>query len=163
QEMFALEEGPVTLTLPPELSATSYQDLADYLAIFLRKAKRRADQMTAAGGDEALETGCTPSRRDLNPKRDVAASPLGDAASGKRTRERRIRVRTQRSERLQSPALGYTAPDFMRVFVKICTCSHATVHACAISRLEIDNTLRTNAGRSRRSPRAFDAARHARA
>jgi len=50
QEMFALEEGPVTLTFPPELSATSYQDLADYLAIFLRKVKRKADRMTAAGG-----------------------------------------------------------------------------------------------------------------
>src|SRR5262249_1912271 len=116
-----------------------------------------------AAHSKTCRSGMFPSCRDLNPKRDVAASPLGDAASGKRTRERRIRVRTQRSERLQSPALGCTAPDFMRVFVKICTCSNATVHASAIPRLEVDNTLRTNAGRSRCSPRGFDAAHHAQA
>jgi hypothetical protein len=36
-----LEEGPVTLSFPASLSAESYQDLADHLAIF-RKAKRRS-------------------------------------------------------------------------------------------------------------------------
>jgi hypothetical protein len=43
QEIFNLEEGPVTLTFPVELSAESYQDLADHIAIFLRKAKRRSE------------------------------------------------------------------------------------------------------------------------
>jgi hypothetical protein len=32
----------VTLSFPASLSAESYQDLADHLAIFLRKAKRRS-------------------------------------------------------------------------------------------------------------------------
>src|SRR5262249_60933481 len=38
-------------------------------------------------------------------KRTVAVSPLG-AVGGKPTREHRIRVRSQRSERLQFPALA---------------------------------------------------------
>jgi hypothetical protein len=42
QEVFTLDEGSVTLTFPATLSAESYQDLADHLEIFLRKAKRRA-------------------------------------------------------------------------------------------------------------------------
>ena len=42
QEVFALDEGDVTLTFPASLSTQSYQDLADYLELFLRKAKRRA-------------------------------------------------------------------------------------------------------------------------
>jgi hypothetical protein len=45
-----LEEGPVTLTFPAALSSESYEDLADHLAIFLRKAKRRSGK---AGDDEA--------------------------------------------------------------------------------------------------------------
>jgi hypothetical protein len=43
QEVFNLEEGPVTLTFPAVLSGESYQDLVDHLTIFMRKAKRRAD------------------------------------------------------------------------------------------------------------------------
>jgi hypothetical protein len=43
QEVFNLEEGPVTLMYPATLSSESYQDLADHLAIFLLKAKRRSD------------------------------------------------------------------------------------------------------------------------
>lgn len=52
-----LEEGAVTLTFPAELSATSYQDLADHLELFLRKAKRKADRMIADNGpdDEAAK------------------------------------------------------------------------------------------------------------
>jgi hypothetical protein len=42
QEIFALDEGPVTLTFPASLSSESYQDLADHIGIFLRKASRRA-------------------------------------------------------------------------------------------------------------------------
>ena len=53
-----LEEGPVTLTFPASLSANSYQDLSDYLSLFLRKAKRHADairqfdEMVGKTGDE---------------------------------------------------------------------------------------------------------------
>jgi hypothetical protein len=43
QEVFNLEEGPVTLMFPATLSSESYKDLADHLAIFLRKAKRRSE------------------------------------------------------------------------------------------------------------------------
>lgn len=43
QEVFNLEEGPVTLTFPEKLSAESYQDLEDHLGLFLRKAKRRSE------------------------------------------------------------------------------------------------------------------------
>ena len=42
QEVFNLEEGPVTLMFPATLSGASYTDLADHLELFLRKAKRRA-------------------------------------------------------------------------------------------------------------------------
>jgi hypothetical protein len=42
QEVFNLDEGPVTLTFPAALSVASYQDLEDHLKIFMRKAKRRA-------------------------------------------------------------------------------------------------------------------------
>jgi hypothetical protein len=41
QEVFNLDEGPVTLTFPESLSEESYQDLASYFELFLRKAKRR--------------------------------------------------------------------------------------------------------------------------
>jgi hypothetical protein len=47
QEVFNLDEGPVTLTFPSTLSTESYQDLEDHIAIFLRKAKRRAQIATA--------------------------------------------------------------------------------------------------------------------
>jgi hypothetical protein len=43
QEVFNLDEGPVTLTFPAKLSVASYEDLEAHLEIFLRKAKRRAD------------------------------------------------------------------------------------------------------------------------
>lgn len=42
QEVFNLDEGPVTLTVPATLSEESYTDLADQLELFLRRAKRRA-------------------------------------------------------------------------------------------------------------------------
>lgn len=42
QEVFNLEEGPVTLSFPAALSADSYEDLEAYLQLFLKKAKRRA-------------------------------------------------------------------------------------------------------------------------
>jgi hypothetical protein len=44
QEIFNLDEGSVVLTYPAALSAQSYQDLSDYLELFLRKAKRRAEK-----------------------------------------------------------------------------------------------------------------------
>jgi hypothetical protein len=47
QEIFNLDEGSVILTYPASLSPQSYQDLSDYLELFLRKAKRRAER-----GDE---------------------------------------------------------------------------------------------------------------
>ncbi|SEN11398.1 hypothetical protein [Bradyrhizobium sp. OK095] len=43
QEVFYLDEGPVTLSAPSMLSPESYQDVADRLAIFLRGLKRRSD------------------------------------------------------------------------------------------------------------------------
>jgi hypothetical protein len=43
QEMFNLDEGPVTLSVPATLSPESYQDMADRIEIFLRGLKRRAD------------------------------------------------------------------------------------------------------------------------
>jgi hypothetical protein len=49
QEIFNLDEGSVVLTYPASMSAQSYQDLADYLELFLRKAKRRAER----NGEEA--------------------------------------------------------------------------------------------------------------
>ena len=47
QEVFNLDEGPVTLTFPASLSADSYADLKDHLDLFLRKAKRQADKVAA--------------------------------------------------------------------------------------------------------------------
>jgi hypothetical protein len=41
QEVFNLDEGPVTLTVPATLSEASYADLADQFELFLRRAKRR--------------------------------------------------------------------------------------------------------------------------
>ena len=54
QEVFNLDEGPVTLTFPAKMSAASYEDLEAHLQIFLRKTKRRADalrQFNAESGD----------------------------------------------------------------------------------------------------------------
>jgi hypothetical protein len=42
KEIFNLDEGPVILSFPASLSPESYQDLEDYLTLFLRKAKRNA-------------------------------------------------------------------------------------------------------------------------
>ena len=44
QEVFSLDEGPVTLTFPAALSVESYEDLKDHLDLFLRKAKRQANR-----------------------------------------------------------------------------------------------------------------------
>jgi hypothetical protein len=50
QEVFNLDEGPVTLTISATLSEESYADLADQLELFLRRAKRRAGK---SSNDEA--------------------------------------------------------------------------------------------------------------
>jgi hypothetical protein len=42
QEVFNLDEGPVTLAFPSTLSPESYEDLKDQLELFLRRAQRRA-------------------------------------------------------------------------------------------------------------------------
>lgn len=44
KEVFALDEGDVTLTFPDDLSVDSYNDLEGYLKLFLSKAKRRAEK-----------------------------------------------------------------------------------------------------------------------
>jgi hypothetical protein len=55
QEVFNLEEGPVTFIVPATLSPESYQDMADRIEIFLRGLKRRSDAEAArrlfGGGD----------------------------------------------------------------------------------------------------------------
>ena len=51
QEVFNLDEGPVTLTFPAKMSAASYEELEDHLQIFLRKAKRRAAALQQANAD----------------------------------------------------------------------------------------------------------------
>jgi hypothetical protein len=43
QEVFNLDEGPVTLIFPSDLSPASYEELQDGLQFFLRRAKRRAE------------------------------------------------------------------------------------------------------------------------
>jgi hypothetical protein len=43
QAIFTLDEGDVVLSFPSNLSAEGYKDLEEYLQIFLRKAKRRAN------------------------------------------------------------------------------------------------------------------------
>jgi hypothetical protein len=43
QEVFHIDEGPVTLSAPATLSPESYQDMADRIEIFLRGLKRRSD------------------------------------------------------------------------------------------------------------------------
>lgn len=51
QEVFNLDEGPVTLTFPAELTTTSYEDLKSYFDLFLRKAKRQAEKRREESGD----------------------------------------------------------------------------------------------------------------
>lgn len=48
QAVFALDEGDVSMTFPAGLTVDGFQELADYLDIFLRKARRQKEQ-------EALE------------------------------------------------------------------------------------------------------------
>jgi hypothetical protein len=48
QEVFNLDEGPVTLTIPAMLSEASYTDLADQFELFLRRVKRRVTKGEAA-------------------------------------------------------------------------------------------------------------------
>ena len=47
QEVFNLDEGPVTFSVPATLSPESYQDMADRIEIFLRGLKRRSDAEAA--------------------------------------------------------------------------------------------------------------------
>ena len=42
QEVFNLDEGPVTLSFPADLSPESYEDLKDQLELILRRAQRRS-------------------------------------------------------------------------------------------------------------------------
>ena len=44
KEVFALDEGDVVLTFPENISPDSYGDLEGYLNLFLKKAKRKAEQ-----------------------------------------------------------------------------------------------------------------------
>jgi hypothetical protein len=57
QEVFNLDEGPVTLTFPATLSEDSYQDLEDRLKIVLRGLKRRSAvlQMMREDAGKGLE------------------------------------------------------------------------------------------------------------
>ncbi len=48
QEVFNLDEGPVTLSVPATLSEASYADLADQFELFLRRAKRRVSKKDEA-------------------------------------------------------------------------------------------------------------------
>jgi hypothetical protein len=43
REVFGLAEGDVVISFPENLSSESYEDLAAYFELFLRKAKRRAE------------------------------------------------------------------------------------------------------------------------
>lgn len=52
QEIFNLDEGPVTLSFPGELSPESYEDLKASLELFLRRAQRRAALRTLIGPDD---------------------------------------------------------------------------------------------------------------
>ena len=47
EEVFNLDEGPVTLTIPAVLSPESYEDMADRIEIFMRGLKRRSDAEVA--------------------------------------------------------------------------------------------------------------------
>lgn len=43
EDVYSLDEGPVVLQWPEKISKTSAQDLADWLALIIRKAKRSAE------------------------------------------------------------------------------------------------------------------------
>jgi hypothetical protein len=47
RNVFHVDEGPVTLSVPATLSPESYQDMADRIEIFLRGLKRRSDAEAA--------------------------------------------------------------------------------------------------------------------
>jgi hypothetical protein len=57
QEVFVLDEGPVSLTFLANLSPDSYEDLEAHLQLILRKAKRGAtidaNFRTLTGKEEA--------------------------------------------------------------------------------------------------------------
>lgn len=58
QAVFPLSDGDVTLVFPADLSASGYEELDDYLQIFLRKAKRdhtRKAQETFNKADDDLD------------------------------------------------------------------------------------------------------------
>jgi hypothetical protein len=79
QEVFNLDEGPVTLIVPATLSEESYADLADQLELFLRRAKRRAFK----SNDEAANRGgLTPYRCSV---RAIGANAPAQAAIPHRT------------------------------------------------------------------------------
>ena len=63
QEVFNLEEGPVTLLFPSELSEENYEELKASLELFLRRAQRRARQRL---GEETIA--------QMHPKKDEAAN-----------------------------------------------------------------------------------------
>ncbi len=44
REVFHVEEGPVTLQVPGNLSRESYEELEAALKLFLMRAKRRAER-----------------------------------------------------------------------------------------------------------------------
>jgi hypothetical protein len=64
QEVFNLDEGPVTLAFPSELSEESYEELKAQLELFLRRAQRRARQRL---GEKVI-------REVLASKKDEAAN-----------------------------------------------------------------------------------------
>lgn len=53
EDVFTLDEGPVVLQWPDRISPTSAQDLEDWLALIIRKAKRQAeaDENQSAEGE----------------------------------------------------------------------------------------------------------------
>jgi|SRR5450631_480721 hypothetical protein len=51
QEMFNLDEGPVTLTYPASISIDSFNDLEAYFELFLRRERRRARRDVLAQSD----------------------------------------------------------------------------------------------------------------
>jgi hypothetical protein len=52
QEVFNLDEGPVTVLYPSLLSPESYDDLDAQLQLFLRRAKRRSEFQFKKGESE---------------------------------------------------------------------------------------------------------------
>jgi hypothetical protein len=63
QGVFTLEEDPVTLPFQAELSATSYQDLADHLGLVRRKLDRlyppygKSTQLSLEFAENETDTG----------------------------------------------------------------------------------------------------------